>query len=586
VFVLEVTTGPSKGQAIALHQGEKVVIGRSDVCQIRLDDPLVSAVHAEVTWTDDGFSIADLVSRNGTLVNGARVRGRVSIRLGDFIQIGPEVLQLKEAAPGMEVTNIDRDPRLDTGLLALDTAPTVMQRKVVPAQPQPTMAAAPILATGKPMRTVMAAPMKGSVSDEQVRAAADLAKIVSGPEAGDAVVIARVGTRLDPFSSTPVTIGREHGSGIHLDDDSVSLRHAVIDLRDGHFQVRDVGSSNGTFVNGMRVVVRRLENGDILSIGRHNMLVVLGPRCLGLEVRAPEVVERARAESSPIAFVDRPLSSADSGKKRPKKKAAELVWFATSDLARGSFRARSAVIALFVGILATGWILSSGDSELLAGGKLMASHESYEFAMMAKGLDRRSCTACHIGVGKVSALKCFDCHSENRPAEYHAQAKLECRSCHTEHRGVSFRASSHAIFGCMSCHGQPHERLARNSPKLVAGFKPDAPAGVEFHLAHHEERGVPCLTCHGEVAASKKGARAACGQCHAPDNLVAGDCEQCHKEHPDRDVEVIAQAGAGETDPPRFHLGSLLWVLGLLVLPFVLAGLLPRRRDHAAEGGK
>lgn len=584
MFVLEVTTGPSKGQAIALDYGKTLVIGRASGCHLHFEDPELSAAHAEVSWTDDGFAVKDLLSRNGTLVNGVKIDGRAGLRLGDFIQAGAVILQLREAAAGMEVTKVLPAPASPEGMLAFDAAETRVMRRVVP-QPQEDLRRSGGILAQSAQRTAMAPLPTAGVTDEQVRAAADLARLVTGNECAGTKVIVSINGRLDPFPSLPVTIGRETSSGIFLEDEATSLRHAVIDERDGTYVVRDVGSSNGTFVNGQRVVMRKLDNGDIVSIGRYTMLVVLGPRCLGLEVRTPVIAgenPRGETQASVLAVVDRPLTTTQ-GKKKPKKKAAELVWFATSDLDRGGYRAKSAVVALMVGIGFTGWILSSGDSEVLAGGALMNVHEGEKFTAKATELGRSSCTSCHIGVGKVSSLKCYDCHQENRPADYHAEASLDCRSCHGEHRGESFRAAAGAVLGCMGCHDTPHTRLIRSNPKLVEDFRPDAPADVAFHLRHHTERDVACTTCHSpELERSAKGARSACGQCHAPDLVTAQDCQQCHREHPDREVEVVA-TGTGEDMPPRFRLQSLPWVLALVLAPFLIAALMPRRREKKQE---
>jgi len=65
-----------------------------------------------------------------------------------------------------------------------------------------------------------------------------------------------------------VTIGRDPGSEVPLPDDStVSRRHARIHAADGGYRVEDLGSSNGTFVNGGRVTEAALRPGDEVSIG-------------------------------------------------------------------------------------------------------------------------------------------------------------------------------------------------------------------------------------------------------------------------------------------------------------------------------
>ena len=54
---------------------------------------------------------------------------------------------------------------------------------------------------------------------------------------------------------------------------SVSRRHARLSFRDGRWVLRDLDSTNGTRVNGKRVVRCRLEPGDRLSLGSADLLV-------------------------------------------------------------------------------------------------------------------------------------------------------------------------------------------------------------------------------------------------------------------------------------------------------------------------
>jgi FHA domain-containing protein len=66
----------------------------------------------------------------------------------------------------------------------------------------------------------------------------------------------------------PLTIGRQSDCSIPLNDQNVSRRHAEIVPGRGAYVVRDLGSTNGTMVNGTRIVgEHRLSDGDILSFG-------------------------------------------------------------------------------------------------------------------------------------------------------------------------------------------------------------------------------------------------------------------------------------------------------------------------------
>jgi hypothetical protein len=70
----------------------------------------------------------------------------------------------------------------------------------------------------------------------------------------------------------PVTIGREEGNALRLNDERVSRYHAKIQTEDGDVILTDLESTNGTRVNGAAVQIRRLRAGDQISIGRTMLL--------------------------------------------------------------------------------------------------------------------------------------------------------------------------------------------------------------------------------------------------------------------------------------------------------------------------
>ena len=72
--------------------GPVVTIGRSSECQISLDDPLVSRVHAQLTLGDEGALVRDLGSRNGVRVNGHLIRGETPLSHKDRLRLGTQDL--------------------------------------------------------------------------------------------------------------------------------------------------------------------------------------------------------------------------------------------------------------------------------------------------------------------------------------------------------------------------------------------------------------------------------------------------------------------------------------------------------------
>jgi hypothetical protein len=72
---------------------------------------------------------------------------------------------------------------------------------------------------------------------------------------------------LDRLAGASLLLGRSSTCQLVLADDTVSRRHAELRLRDGTWFIRDLGSSNGTWVNGRRVVEAEVAPGDELWLG-------------------------------------------------------------------------------------------------------------------------------------------------------------------------------------------------------------------------------------------------------------------------------------------------------------------------------
>ena len=64
-----------------------------------------------------------------------------------------------------------------------------------------------------------------------------------------------------------VTIGRALDNMIRLEDGTVSHHHAMLLTENGEFKLRDLNSTNGTRVNGSRIVETKLQNGDQVRVG-------------------------------------------------------------------------------------------------------------------------------------------------------------------------------------------------------------------------------------------------------------------------------------------------------------------------------
>ena len=82
-----VLSGSKVGTLVHLERSE-VVVGRSGRADIAVDDDGVSRTHARLRRDSEGVWLEDMGSRNGTFVNGARIKGPTRLEDGDKLQLG------------------------------------------------------------------------------------------------------------------------------------------------------------------------------------------------------------------------------------------------------------------------------------------------------------------------------------------------------------------------------------------------------------------------------------------------------------------------------------------------------------------
>ena len=74
--------------------------------------------------------------------------------------------------------------------------------------------------------------------------------------------------KIFPMEGDVITIGREAGNGIIINDAEVSRKHTQFVFQGGKYIVTDLGSTNGTFVNGQRLTGQHvLQPGEVISLG-------------------------------------------------------------------------------------------------------------------------------------------------------------------------------------------------------------------------------------------------------------------------------------------------------------------------------
>jgi predicted component of type VI protein secretion system len=103
-------------------------------------------------------------------------------------------------------------------------------------------------------------------------------------------------TRTVRLRAADTTVGREKGCGLRIPSGTVSRRHCRLHFQDGYLTVEDLGSANGTYVNGHRVAGKEVVRpGDRLAIGPLVFVVEyrLTPAAIDRLLRAETAAEEA-----------------------------------------------------------------------------------------------------------------------------------------------------------------------------------------------------------------------------------------------------------------------------------------------------
>lgn len=84
-----------------------------------------------------------------------------------------------------------------------------------------------------------------------------------------------------PLTRAVTVLGRSGDVDVPLDDAGVSRRHAEVHLSGGRARVVDLGSTNGTFVDGERVTTGELRDGSTITVGRSRLVYRVGQPAAG-----------------------------------------------------------------------------------------------------------------------------------------------------------------------------------------------------------------------------------------------------------------------------------------------------------------
>lgn len=193
-----------------------ISLGRGTTNDITLDDVRVSRSHARLDIAAGEVTLLDLGSSNGTRVNGILVE-RATLAPGDTIGLGGQQLKY----------SVD-DPSEDVGLTVIDT----------------------------------------QVQLDQTIAEEVLQVVINDTSTSSLVIFTGDHTwSIDLADLDQATIGRDDNCAVFIDDSKVSRQHAEVQHRGEAFMLKDLGSINGTWVNGQQIEQHILQDGEVIRIG-------------------------------------------------------------------------------------------------------------------------------------------------------------------------------------------------------------------------------------------------------------------------------------------------------------------------------
>ncbi|MFJ9906400.1 FHA domain-containing protein [Streptomyces sp. NPDC101152] len=250
----------SNGRTWTLDASRSYTLGRDPQGDIVLDDARVSWRHATISWTGRSWVIEDHGSTNGTFMQGQRVH-RMEIGPGSAVHLG----------------NATDGPRVSvTGAAAAVATPQAQPQQ----QPYAAQGAAPGWAQQAPPQQQV--PQAAWGQPQQAAPHVPQQQNPGGGAGAPPVYGDRSPTTFHQFSIGRVMrIGRALENELVVSDLQVSRHHAEFhSTPDGRMEIRDLGSHNGTYVNGQPIAKggsQLLGPADIVGVG-HSTYRIVGDR--------------------------------------------------------------------------------------------------------------------------------------------------------------------------------------------------------------------------------------------------------------------------------------------------------------------
>jgi pSer/pThr/pTyr-binding forkhead associated (FHA) protein len=267
-------------------------VGRMPDNDLVIDNLAVSRFHARLHLDERRVFLEDAGSENGCLVNGERVAGRREIAPGDRIAIGKHELRVRSASQADEPGRKPGRRKSDgfdggrTYLVGINEGaapvPFAAPEKEVTSMTEKPAAfpPAPVALPASPPRSASGDfdfDFVGTLADEPTLATELPEEATPETPLHAGFIVQHQGKleRIVAWKGEQVVAGRAADCDVVLGIDEVSRRHARFERAGDRFEVCDLGSVNGTFVNGRRVERQELRADDVVQIEDFKLTFVL-----------------------------------------------------------------------------------------------------------------------------------------------------------------------------------------------------------------------------------------------------------------------------------------------------------------------
>lgn len=238
-----------KQQTLSVNKNS-IIIGRLETNEIPLAGKTVSRKHAEITRKVNDYLLVDLESGNGTFLNGKKLKPHEQRVLYNDDTFRIEEFEIRFLLESIGETSFPTEENTDSDIIEIK-----MIKKVLHA----------IDSEHHPNLEVISPPFEGQ-------------KAIFGDEMKELI------------------IGRDSTCQLMLDTPTISRRHSVLHKKWGGVTLTDLGSKNGTLLNGEKIKEKLLKNGDIILCGAVK-IIFRNPQEINLEDLSKEYEQEASGKS-------------------------------------------------------------------------------------------------------------------------------------------------------------------------------------------------------------------------------------------------------------------------------------------------